>query len=78
MLFFGYNGILLVLEYAFVSSWKPVLPFRNVPKPLVTALVVLLALPVSHLFTGDLLVGGYFQALQLAFPMIVVTKESSS
>lgn len=66
LLFFGWNGILLILEYA--VGWETLV--STVPKPAVTLLVVLMALPVGHLFTGDMLKGGYFMSLQLAFPML--------
>jgi len=77
MLFFGWNGLLLVLEYAVgEKSWKNLV--SSFPKPIVTLLVVLMALPVGHLFTGDMIVGGYFQTLQLALPMLVVSSKDSS
>jgi hypothetical protein len=66
MLFFGWNGILLILEYA--VGWETLV--STVPKPAVTLVVVLMALPVGHLFTGDMLKGGYFTSLQLAFPIL--------
>lgn len=77
LLFFGWNGILLVLEYAVIGEtlWKRMTSF--VPRAVVTLIVVLMALPVSHLFTGDLIVGGYFQTLELALPMVIVTNRES-
>lgn len=72
LLFFGWNGILLVLEYAVGETlWKNMT--STVPRPVVSLMVILMALPVSHLFTGDLIVGGYFQTLELALPMVIVT-----
>lgn len=76
MLFFGWNGLLLVLEYTVGEKWWNSL-ISNVPRPFVTLLVVLMALPVGHLFTGDMIVGGYFQTLQLALPLLVVTSKGS-
>jgi hypothetical protein len=66
LLFFGWNGILLVMEYA--VGWEKLV--SAIPKPIVTLLVVLMALPVGHLFTGDMIKGGYFSSLQLALPML--------
>jgi membrane associated rhomboid family serine protease len=66
LLFFGWNGILLVMEYA--VRWEKLV--SAIPKPIVTLLVVLMALPVGHLFTGDMLKGGYFSSLQLALPIL--------
>jgi len=76
MLFFGWNGLLLVFEYAVgEKSWNSLV--ASFPKPVVTLLVVLMALPVGHLFTGDMIMGGYFQTLQLALPILTVTKRHS-
>ena len=55
--FFLWNAVVMVLEkklghfFAFTKSW---------PTPVVSTLVVLTALPVSHWFTGDWAAGGYF------------------
>lgn len=72
LLFFGWNGCLLLLEYLFgdLFTWIP----KTLPAPLVSVLVVLTALPVGHWFTGDLISGGYFTSLQLAFPIIVARR----
>jgi hypothetical protein len=75
MLFFGWNGLLLILDYAIGEKlWNDLV--KMCPEPLLTLVVILMALPVGHLFTGDMIVGGYFHSLQLAFPMIVVEKHS--
>lgn len=66
LLFFGWNGILLILEYA--VGWEKLV--STMPRPAVTLIVVLMALPVGHLFTGDMLKGGYFTSLQLAIPIL--------
>ena len=71
MLFFGWNGLLIALEYT-IGHWTV---FRwmsqRFPPMLVTALVISLALPLAHLFTGDWIEHGYFDAVYLAEPVVV-------
>eukprot|EP00984_Skeletonema_dohrnii_P001411 scaffold450_cov116-Skeletonema_dohrnii-CCMP3373.AAC.1 len=43
----------------------------KLPKPLITALVLCTALPVAHLFTGDWIAHGYFDAVMYAEPTIL-------
>ena len=72
MLFFGWNGILLVLEHCIGRNrWNAAV--KPVPRILVALLVVMTALPVGHLFTGDFRHGGYFDSLVTLWPMVVVT-----
>lgn len=71
MLFFGWNGILLVVEHwVGRNRWSAIV--KPMPRILVSLLVVLTALPVGHLFTGDFRYGGYFDSLVTAWPMVVV------
>ena len=70
MIFFGWNGVLILLEYL-VGHWNV---FRwlskNIPQLFITALVILSALPLAHLFTGDWIKGGYFDDVLFAEPVI--------
>ena len=62
MVFFGWNGVLILLEYH-IGHWAV---FRwmshNLPQLVVTALVLCCALPLAHLFTGDWIKHGFFDA----------------
>eukprot|EP00584_Thalassiosira_punctigera_P010869 CAMPEP_0172545780 /NCGR_PEP_ID=MMETSP1067-20121228/15645_1 /TAXON_ID=265564 ORGANISM="Thalassiosira punctigera, Strain Tpunct2005C2" /NCGR_SAMPLE_ID=MMETSP1067 /ASSEMBLY_ACC=CAM_ASM_000444 /LENGTH=426 /DNA_ID=CAMNT_0013332595 /DNA_START=168 /DNA_END=1448 /DNA_ORIENTATION=- len=70
MLFFGWNGVLIAMEYCIggwgVFEWMS----RTLPRPLITALVLCAALPLAHLFTGDWIKHGYLDAVYLAEPVI--------
>mmetsp|Transcript_13466 Transcript_13466/g.27484 ORF Transcript_13466/g.27484 Transcript_13466/m.27484 type:complete len:412 (+) Transcript_13466:135-1370(+) len=71
MLFFAWNGIVMVLENL-ISHWPIFQMMKStLPTPVITHLVLLLALPVGHLFTGDLIEGGYFSDFAVALPLIV-------
>ena len=71
MLFFGWNGILISLEYCFGSSLLFQWIGKKTPPFLVTFLVISSALPLAHLFTGDYIKGGYFDAVLQAVPVII-------
>jgi hypothetical protein len=46
----------------------------NFPVPVKSALVVFTALPMAHLFTGNLMEGGFFHDFQVGIPLIVKMK----
>jgi len=71
MIFFGYNACLLFAEHTFGSIEIIQNIVSKLPKPLITALVLCTALPVAHLFTGDWIVHGYFDAVMYAEPTIL-------
>lgn len=78
VVFFGWNGILVMLEYIVVGSsvatlftWVP----KTVPTPIVGILVVLVALPVAHWYTGDMIAFGCFSHMQQGFPLIIVNRK---
>lgn len=74
--FFGWNGVLIVLEYLVgdqVGKWT-----QRVPSFLKSHLVVLLSLPVGHLFTADVTEGGYFYHLQHLTPLLVFQNATES
>lgn len=75
LLFFGWNGVLLVIEHWIGRErWNELV--KPYPRVCVSLLVVLAALPVGHLFTGDFRRGGYFTSLVTAWPMLVVTQKT--
>ncbi|KAG7366200.1 aspartic peptidase domain containing protein [Nitzschia inconspicua] len=70
LIFFGWNGVLVALEYLLgdqVSRYSQCLP-----RVMRSHLIVLLALPVGHLFTYDITHAGYFDHLTAAVPAISV------
>jgi Membrane bound O-acyl transferase family len=70
-LFFGWNGCLLLIEQLTGRMrWKKVA--GAIPKRIVGILVVMTALPIGHLFTGDIIRGGFFTSLIPMFPLFVV------
>jgi Membrane bound O-acyl transferase family len=67
-LFFVWNGVVMLLE-------RPVAPYvqhmtSKLPTWIVSTLVVWTALPVSHWYTGDWVVGGYFHDLSIGLWMV--------
>lgn len=62
--FFAWNGVIMWLERSAVGSWCGKLT-RRWPTLLVSTLVVLTALPVSHWYSGDWVEGGYFYDLSI-------------
>mmetsp|Transcript_14668 Transcript_14668/g.40772 ORF Transcript_14668/g.40772 Transcript_14668/m.40772 type:complete len:420 (+) Transcript_14668:915-2174(+) len=71
MLFFGWNGILIALEYSIghwsIFKWIS----KSIPQILVTALVICSALPLAHFFTGDWIRHGYFDSVYIGEPVIL-------
>ena len=65
-LFFLWNGVMMMLQ----KPLGKLPPFtwisKNLPVPIVSTLVLLTALPVSHWFTGDWVLGGSYEALTQA------------
>jgi hypothetical protein len=74
LLFFGWNGILLVVEH-WVGRERWHAAVKPMPRLLVSLLVVMFALPVGHLFTGDFRHGGYFESLATTWPIVAVTRD---
>jgi hypothetical protein len=70
-LFFLWNFVVVLLDGMLrdkkvVQKWT-----AKLPKPVITALVLLTVLPISHWFTDEWLLGGFFTGVALAFPRIV-------
>mmetsp|Transcript_20238 Transcript_20238/g.29701 ORF Transcript_20238/g.29701 Transcript_20238/m.29701 type:complete len:378 (-) Transcript_20238:50-1183(-) len=76
IIFFGWNGILVMTESilssnsSFQKSWW-MGRIRLLPPAFVTALVILSALPVAHLFIDDWIQVGYFSHVQVGMPLLV-------
>jgi Membrane bound O-acyl transferase family len=60
--FFAWNGVIMLLERPFMKYCTFA---QTWPTPVVSSLILLTALPVSHWYTGDWAVGGYFSDLSL-------------
>ena len=74
MIFFGWNGVLILLEYV-VGKWSMFQWIKkNFPPFIVTALVLSSALPLAHLFLGDWIRCGYFGAVSLAEPIVMCSE----
>lgn len=76
ILFFGYNGLLIVLEYCIFSRYNIFIWLSHrLPKIIITVLILYSALPLAHLFTGDWIRYGYFDSICLAEPIIVCSRK---
>lgn len=69
LIFFGWNGALIAMEHAFGRHLSKLA--ARLPRLLRSHLIVLLSLPVGHLFTADLVRAGYFDHIRPAIPVIV-------
>lgn len=74
LLFFGWNGILLSLEYLLGETIGRIMSKQRIPRIIRNHLVVLLALPLAHLFTMDFQLADGFTTLQQLVPILIVTK----
>lgn len=73
--FFAWNGMLIVLEHSALGiAIGGMVNKLRLPRLLQSHLVVLLALPVGHLFLEDLVQGGYFRHVAVGIPRLVFEK----
>lgn len=70
IMFFGWNAVLILLEYT-IGHWTIFAWTAKLPRMLRSLLVLCCALPMAHLFTGDWIRRGYFDAIAMAEPIIV-------
>ena len=68
--FFLWNGLLLFLEDCWRGHWSQLLVKNSLPRPLRTTLIMLLVLPITHLFTDEYDECGIFRDIETAFPRI--------
>ncbi|CAB9502242.1 Pfam:DUF821 [Seminavis robusta] len=68
--FFLWNAVVIILEN--LLSNHPVIQWtsKNLPRPIITALVLLTALPISHWFTDEYLEIGFFHDFSVGFPFL--------
>ena len=82
LLFFGWNGILLLLDHYFqLGDYHRRLPIR-LPKRLLLPfrllighLIVLLSLPMGHLMTWDMTESGFFKHQYAAVPVFRIIQD---
>eukprot|EP00586_Coscinodiscus_wailesii_P001647 CAMPEP_0172485318 /NCGR_PEP_ID=MMETSP1066-20121228/13326_1 /TAXON_ID=671091 /ORGANISM="Coscinodiscus wailesii, Strain CCMP2513" /LENGTH=61 /DNA_ID=CAMNT_0013250521 /DNA_START=1143 /DNA_END=1325 /DNA_ORIENTATION=+ len=61
MAFFMWNAIIVGAEQVVGKWWVFQRAGKILPQPLVTFLVLMTALPVTHWFTGDYVKSDYFE-----------------
>ena len=66
--FFAWNGIVTLLERPLAPYVQPIT--SKIPTPIISTLVVLTVVPVSHWFTGDWVVGNFFRHLSMGMCVI--------
>ena len=62
--------MIISIEYIFGKAYIFQLIRDIFPKPIVSLLVVLTALPIAHWFTGDYIQSDFFESVQLGFFII--------
>eukprot|EP00804_Cyclotella_cryptica_P007563 CCRYP_010652-RA/>CCRYP_010652-RA protein AED:0.13 eAED:0.13 QI:2135/0.8/0.83/1/0.4/0.33/6/2025/347 len=77
--FFAYNGVLIMLEYAFIGTilHRSILDL-SLPTPLLTCLVIGTALPVAHWFTDAYVDCGIYDGLKVGCPVIELVNRKGS
>jgi len=75
MVFFAWNGVLIILESIVGKSNIFKWIAENFPRPLISILVVLTALPLGHLFLDDWVESGYYHHMQVSLFMIVPLED---
>ena len=71
MLFFLWNGVLIVLEYTVRD--QPLIQWmsKNLPRPVITCLVIMMVLPMAHLFTDEYVRSGFYDDFAVGCPTVV-------
>lgn len=70
--FFVYNGVLIVIEYAFIGTFlHQHIAALHLPAPLLTCMVILTALPVAHWFTDAYVDCNIYDSLKVGCPLIL-------
>jgi hypothetical protein len=71
LVFFVYNGILILLEYAFIGTLlHQRIAELHLPAPLLTSMVILTALPVAHWFTDAYVDCNIYESLKVGCPVL--------
>lgn len=78
-LFFCYNALVIVIEYALQSVKLEIGGFkwRYLSRPVRTLIVLMTVLPVSHWFTDEYIRGKFFSDIAMGFPRVFVMDQSS-
>ena len=78
MAFFAYNGLVVMIEYALKGNKLLTELQKNLPKQAITALVLLTVIPVSHWFTDEYVMSGFYTDYSLGFPKIVYLPQETN
>jgi len=70
LIFFAWNGIVLLLERALTDTEPIRWIAHNLPQPMKTFLVLLTVLPIAHLFTDEYVASGFYSDIAFGFPRI--------
>jgi hypothetical protein len=69
-LFFIWNGAVMLLEY-FLQNTKAVAKLRMMlPRWAITPLVLLTVIPISHFFTDEYVMSGFYTDYSFGFPVV--------
>ena len=71
MAFFAWNGLIMAIEHALKGNKTMSRVGESLPRPLLTALVLLTVIPVSHWFTDEYIMSGFYSDISMGFPRIV-------
>jgi Membrane bound O-acyl transferase family len=74
LLFFSWNAVLVCMEGVLCNNKWFVRTAHRIPKPVRTLLVLLLALPVGHLFCDPYVRSDFFHQGGFAFPMLLPSR----
>jgi hypothetical protein len=74
--FFAWNGLVMTIEHALKGNKALSRARQSLPRQVVTVLVLMTVLPVSHWFTDEYVTSGFYTDYSLGFPRIVHFKSS--
>lgn len=70
-LFFAWNGIVIMLEY--LVGGFPIFRWirRNIPRSIISLLVIATSIPMSHLFTDEYVRSSFYDDFAMGVPLLV-------
>lgn len=78
LFFFAWNGLMLMGEHTFAQTPLFAWIGKHLPRPLRTFSILMLVLPVSHLFTDEYIASGFYSDAAVGFPKIQYLGQSST
>ena len=74
-LFFVFNGLLVIIEQL-TKGWKIITLMKKfLPKPIITFMVILCVLPVTHWFCDEYRNIGYLESVSTGFPIFKLSRR---